>query len=123
MPRDGSGIDVARLRADTPGCAGVLHLNNAGAALPGVAVHDLGRGRCGIVTFTVPGMAAREASARLRAQGINTSVSTAPFARWDMAPRGLAELVRASPHACNTEDELDRFIDAVAGLGGGTRDG
>ncbi|WP_019014263.1 aminotransferase class V-fold PLP-dependent enzyme [Elioraea tepidiphila] len=93
------------------------------AALPGVAVHDLGRERCGIVTFTVPGMTAREASARLRAQGINTSVSTAPFARWDMEPRGLAELVRASPHAYNTEDELDRFIDAVAGLGGGTRDG
>jgi selenocysteine lyase/cysteine desulfurase len=31
--------------------------------------------------------------------------------------------VRASPHAYNTEDELDRFIDAVAGLGGGTCDG
>jgi selenocysteine lyase/cysteine desulfurase len=92
-------------------------------ALPGVAVHDLGRDRCGIVTFTVPRMTAREASARLRAQGINTSVSTAPFARWDMEPRGLGELVRASPHAYNTEDELDRFIDAVAGLGGGTRDG
>lgn len=93
------------------------------AALPGVAVHDLGRERCGIVTFTVPGMTAREASARLRAQGINTSVSTAPFARWDMEPRGLGELVRASPHAYNTEEECRRFIGAVADLGGGTRDG
>lgn len=86
------------------------------AEVPGVAVHDLGRERCGIVTFTVDGMAAREASARLRARGINTSVSTAPFARWDMEPRGLAELVRASPHAYNTEAEIGRFVEAVAAL-------
>lgn len=85
-------------------------------AIPGVAVHDLGHERCGIVTFTVDGVAARHISARLRAQGINTSVSTAPFARWDMEPRGLAELVRASPHAYNTEAEIDRFVSAVGSL-------
>jgi cysteine desulfurase / selenocysteine lyase len=30
----GSSIDVERVRADTPGCAHVVHLNNAGASLP-----------------------------------------------------------------------------------------
>jgi len=37
---DTSGIDVGRERADTPGCHGVVHLNNAGAALPTRPVLD-----------------------------------------------------------------------------------
>jgi selenocysteine lyase/cysteine desulfurase len=35
-----STIDVERARADTPGCAHVVHLNNAGASLPPTPVLD-----------------------------------------------------------------------------------
>jgi selenocysteine lyase/cysteine desulfurase len=83
-------------------------------ALPGVAVHDLGAVRCGIVSFTVAGRSATAVRDALRAQGINASVSTTSGTLLDMEARGLSELVRASVHYYNTEEELDRLCAALA---------
>ena len=75
----------------------------------GVEVHDPGLRRCGIVSFTVAGTSAQSVQQRLSAAGINTSVSLVDYARLDLPHRGLPDVVRASVHYYNTEDELDRL--------------
>ncbi len=85
--------------------------------VPGVTVHDLGRERCGIVTFTAEGVDPFALAGSLRDDGINISVSTVDFARFDFDARGLTAVNRASVHYYNTEDELTRFVDAVARAG------
>ena len=84
------------------------------ADIPGVTVRDRGARRGGIVTFTHDRMAAPDMLAPLRAQGINTSVATAHWAPRDFAERGLPPMLRASVHAYNTADEIDRFAAAIA---------
>ncbi len=83
------------------------------AQIPGVAVHDQGERTSGIVTFTKQNISPEAIAEALRQQGINISVSTLPFARLDLGRRGLAALARASVHYFNTENEVDRFTDAV----------
>ncbi len=86
------------------------------ATVPGVVVRDQGVRRCGIVTFTVEGVASAEVAAVLHERGVNVSVARAEFARFDFEARGLPDLVRASGHYYNTEAEVDRLCDAVAGV-------
>ena len=82
-------------------------------AVSGVTVHDQGLRRCGIVTFTVDGIPAEQVQQRLSASGVNTSVSHASSAQYDLPRRGLTDLIRASVHYYNTEAEIDRLIDAL----------
>jgi cysteine desulfurase / selenocysteine lyase len=79
----------------------------------GIAIHDLGSERCGIVTFTVEGISAVDIQKRLAAEKINVTVSFADSNRLDLPSRDLTQLVRASVHYFNTEDEIDRFCAAI----------
>jgi selenocysteine lyase/cysteine desulfurase len=82
-------------------------------AVPGATVRDLGDEKCGIVTFTLDGADPYEVADKLRAQGINIAISLAGHTRIDMDARGFTELLRASVHYYNTEDEVARFLEAV----------
>ena len=88
-------------------------------AIAGVEIHDGGRQRCGIVTFTCAGVSPAAVAAAASAAGINVSVSDGSTARLDMGDPRPASVVRASPHYYNTPEELGRLVETVTGLRAG----
>jgi len=84
--------------------------------IDGVTVHDGGRARCGIVTFTVDGHTTTDVAGAARVAGVNVSVSDRPAARLDLGGARPEGVVRASPHYYNTVDELGLLVEVVAGL-------
>jgi len=80
----------------------------------GVTVRDLGAVRCGIVTFTLDGVEASELKDRLARERINVTVSPPSSTLLDSTARSLPELVRASVHYYNTDEEIDRLVDHVS---------
>lgn len=85
-------------------------------SVDGIDLHDAGAERCAIVSFTVDGVSSAEVRSALAADAVNVSVSPRSHTRLDMEARGLPDLVRASPHYYNTEDEVARLAGAVSRL-------
>jgi selenocysteine lyase/cysteine desulfurase len=79
----------------------------------GIAVHDLGTDRAGIVTASHPTIAATDLMHRLRELGINTSTTHVGSTRSDVAARDLPPMVRLSVHCTTTNDEIDRTLDVL----------
>jgi selenocysteine lyase/cysteine desulfurase len=86
------------------------------ATVPGVTVRDKGLVRGGIVTFDIAGVEAAAARRQLADRQIRVAVSPPASTLLDARDRRLPDLIRASVHYYNTEDELDRLSAAVADL-------
>jgi len=84
------------------------------AAVPGVTLRDQGATKGAIVTFTVDGREPRAVQAALAAERINVSTTSTQSARLDLEERGIDELIRASVHYFNTDEEIERLVETVA---------
>jgi selenocysteine lyase/cysteine desulfurase len=86
------------------------------ADIDGVSVVDKGTEKGGIVTFVLDDVGAPEVQRALAERRINVSYSTVNSAPVDMRLRRLDDVVRASVHAYNTEEEIDLLVEAVRAL-------
>ncbi|MBO9038553.1 aminotransferase class V-fold PLP-dependent enzyme [Curtobacterium flaccumfaciens] len=90
------------------------HLRTALDAVDGVTVADPSASSSAIVTFTVDGVAGKEVSARLRQRRIDSISVPASHAQWDLGARGLASVVRVSPHVYNDDEDVRVLLEGVA---------
>lgn len=93
------------------------YLRSAIEKVDGVKVHDIGSFKSGIVSFSVEGKSANEVKEYLYSKHINVSWNGASNTYLDMTSRGLEEVVRASVHYYNTEEEIDALSSALKQLG------
>lgn len=86
------------------------------STIPNLTLRDLGKNKCGIITFTHEHKDALAIQRYLTQHKINVSVSLQEYARLDLVKRKLPSLVRASVHYYNNEEEIDRFCEVMKGI-------
>jgi selenocysteine lyase/cysteine desulfurase len=86
------------------------------STVAGVTVHDIGKHKCGIVTFSMAGVEASTIETCLRENRIMVSVSSPASTLIDANRRQLPDLVRSGVHYFNTEEELDALVATVRRL-------
>jgi cysteine desulfurase/selenocysteine lyase len=86
------------------------------ADIPRVQLQDLGQVRSGLVSFTVDGIEPSVVRQQLWTRGMDVAVSGMGFTPIDMHARGLTDVVRASPHLYNDEDQIAQLSAAVGDI-------
>ncbi len=84
--------------------------------IDGVQVTDEGVEKCGIVTFICSHMLPSEIRNHLTKKRINVSTSKGSGSLVSFQKRGLSEVVRASLHYYNTEQEINYFINELKNI-------
>ncbi|CAH1664686.1 aminotransferase class V-fold PLP-dependent enzyme [Chelatococcus asaccharovorans] len=82
--------------------------------VPGLTLRDKGVTNSAIITFTIRSEEPSDLAHRLSKAGFNVSVSVASSTLYDMHERGLASIVRVSPHYYNDFTEVDRLVEAIS---------
>ena len=85
-------------------------------AISGVTLADIGRRKCGIVSMHLAGKESAALQSALRRRGFNCSTSSPASTLLDAIARRLPEVLRASVHYYNTEEEIERFAAEIAEL-------
>lgn len=83
------------------------------ADIKGVQCRDRGAVRSGIVVFSLDKADPQAVMGHLYDQGINVTIIPPHMTFLDSNARDLPILMRASPHYYNTEEELERFSQAL----------
>jgi selenocysteine lyase/cysteine desulfurase len=106
-----TGIEAIRSRIDDL----AKRLRRRIGNIAGLRVLDRGQEKTGIVTFNVPSMQAESIRLALADKSITVHAQQLEDARLDLD--GVAEdLVRASVHYFNTDEEVDRFCAVLTGV-------
>ncbi|TVP73877.1 MAG: aminotransferase class V-fold PLP-dependent enzyme [Gemmatimonadales bacterium] len=113
----GAAAEVARatgLEAIRDRARSLAHRLREGlGGVRGVQVLDRGRELAAIVTITVEGWRPSDLVRHLRERSIRTSSVDRSSAVIDYDERGIPAALRLSPHAYNTEDEIDEAVEAL----------
>lgn len=83
------------------------------AAIDGVAIHDLGQQRSGLVSFTLGDLDVNTVKNRLASAGVSVGANGPGYTPFDMEARGLAGIVRASVSYLTNEHDIERLLAAV----------
>ncbi|MBL3657819.1 aminotransferase class V-fold PLP-dependent enzyme [Fulvivirga sediminis] len=117
------GLSVALQQANAIGKAQIWdkvktlaqYLREQLSEIENVLVHDLGKIKSGIVTFTAS-MPSPELKNKLHDRGVNVSMTFKSGTLLDMEERNLDQMIRSSVHYYNTREEVDTFISILKEL-------